>query len=136
MSSWQYSEEYVCVLSRVQLFVTPWTVARQAPVSMAFSRQEYWSGLPSPTPRDLPNTGIEPVSPVFCIVGGLFTTEPPGKLAESEEYSIWFDFAGLTAGSYQGFAWQTSWGSVPSYIRLGAKPRYLLQPLSGVTVKD
>jgi len=39
-------------------------------------------------------------------MGGFFTTEPPGKLAKSEEYSIWFDFAGLTTGSYQGFTWQ------------------------------
>ena len=43
---------------------TPWTVACQAPLSMVFSRQEYWSGLPFPTPEDLPNSGIEPVSPV------------------------------------------------------------------------
>ena len=50
-------------LIRVQLFTTPWTVAYQAPPSMGFSRQEYWSGLPSPSPGDLPNTGIEPGSP-------------------------------------------------------------------------
>ena len=43
---------------------------------------------------------------VSCLVGEFFTTEPPGKLAKSEEYSIWFDFAGLTTGSYQGFTWQ------------------------------
>ena len=56
----------VCVLSHfscVQLFVTSWTVARQAPLSMGFSRQESWSGLPSPLPGDLPDPGIEPVSP-------------------------------------------------------------------------
>ena len=50
-------------LSRVRLFVTPWTVAHQAPPSMEFSRQEYWSGLPFPSPGDLPNPGIEPSSP-------------------------------------------------------------------------
>ena len=44
-------------LSRDQLFATPWTAAYQAPPSMGFSRQEYWSGLPSPSPGDLPNTG-------------------------------------------------------------------------------
>ena len=51
----------VCVksLSRVQLFATPWTVAYQASPSMGFSRQEYWSGLPFPSPGDLPNLGIE-----------------------------------------------------------------------------
>ena len=55
----------VCVhsLSRVRLFVTPWTVAHQAPLPMEFSRQEYWSGLPLPSPGDLPNPGIEPGSP-------------------------------------------------------------------------
>jgi len=47
-------------LSRVWLFATPWTVAYQAPLSMGFSRQEYWSGLPFPSPRDIPNPGIEP----------------------------------------------------------------------------
>ena len=48
--------------SRVRFFVTPWTAACQAPLSMGFSRQEYWSGLPFPSPGDLPNPGIEPVS--------------------------------------------------------------------------
>ena len=51
-----------CVLSRVRLFVTPWTVAHQAPPPMEFSRQEHWSGLPFPTPGSLPNLGTEPVS--------------------------------------------------------------------------
>ena len=50
-------------LSRVQLFLTPWTVALQAPLSMRFSRQEYWSGLPCPLPGDLPDPGIQPTSP-------------------------------------------------------------------------
>ena len=49
----------VCMLSGVQLFVTPWTVAHHAPLSMGFSRQGYWSELPFPPPRDLPNTGIK-----------------------------------------------------------------------------
>ena len=48
-------------------FVTPWTVARQAPLSMGFSRQEYWSGLPFPSPGDLPNPGIEPGSPALQV---------------------------------------------------------------------
>ena len=63
------------VLSCVQLFVTPRTVARQAPLSMQFSRQGYWSGLPLPTPGDLPDPGIEPgsfASP--ALVGGFFAT--------------------------------------------------------------
>ena len=52
-------------LSRVRLFVIPWTVDYQAPLSMGFSRQEYWSGLPFPCPGDLPNPGIEPWSPTL-----------------------------------------------------------------------
>ena len=52
-------------LSCVRLFATPWTVAHQAPPSMRFSRQEYWSGLPFPSPGDLPDPGIEPRSPAF-----------------------------------------------------------------------
>ena len=50
-------------LSRVQLFATPWTIAYQSPLSMAFSRQEYWSGFPFLSPGDLPDPGIEPGSP-------------------------------------------------------------------------
>ena len=52
-------------LSRVRLSVTPWTIAHQAPPSMGFSRQEYWSGLSFPSPGDLPNPGIEPGSPAL-----------------------------------------------------------------------
>ena len=49
----------MCSLSHVHLFVTPWTAACQAPLSMLFSQQEFWSGVPFPTPEDLPNPGIE-----------------------------------------------------------------------------
>ena len=66
------------VLSHVRLFATPWTVAHQAPLSMGFSRQEYWSGLPFPSPGDLPNPGIEPRSP--ALQADTLTSEPPGKL--------------------------------------------------------
>ena len=65
----------MCVLSSGRIFVTPWTIARQAPFSMGFSRQEYKSGLPYPPPGDLPDPGIEPVSPELA--GGFFTTESP-----------------------------------------------------------
>ena len=69
----------VCVesLSRVQLFVSPWTVAHQAPLSMGFSRQEYWSGLPGPPPGDLPNPGIDPRSP--ALQADYLPSEPGGK---------------------------------------------------------
>ena len=52
-------------VSRVQLFATPWTVACQPPLSMGFSRQEYWGGLPFPFPQELPDSGIKPVSPAW-----------------------------------------------------------------------
>ena len=64
-------------LSCVLLFVTSWTVAYQASVSMEFSRQEYWSGLPFPSPGDLPDPGIEPRSP--ALEADALTSEPPGK---------------------------------------------------------
>jgi len=65
-------------LSRVRLFATPWTVAYQAPQSMEFSRQEYWSGLPFPSPGDCPNPGTEPGSPTFQ--ADALPSEPPGKI--------------------------------------------------------
>ena len=65
------------LLSRVRLFVTPWTVAYQAPLFMEFSRQEYWSGLPFPSPGDLPDSGIEPGSPT--LQADALPSEPPGK---------------------------------------------------------
>ena len=73
---------YVCAqsLSRVQLFVTPWTVAHQAPLSMEFSRQEHWSGLIFPSPGDLPDPGMKPSSPMcLALAGSFFTNKPPGK---------------------------------------------------------
>ena len=69
---------YAQSLSRVGLFETPWTVAHQAPLSMKFSRKKYWSGLPFPPPRDLPDPEIESASPVSpTLEGRLFTLEPP-----------------------------------------------------------
>ena len=69
----------MCVksLSCVRLFETLWTVARQAPLSIGFSRQEYWSGLPFPSPGDFPNPGIEPGSP--ALQADTLSSEPPGK---------------------------------------------------------
>ena len=63
--------------SHIQLFATPWAAAHQAPLSMGFPRQEHWSGLPFPSPGDLPDPGIEPVSP--ALVDKFLTTESPGK---------------------------------------------------------
>ena len=64
-------------LSRVRLFATPWTAAHQAPPSMGFSKQEYWSGLPFPSPGDLPNPGIELGS--SALQADALTSELPGK---------------------------------------------------------
>ena len=60
-----YYKTCVCVLGHVQFFVNLWTVAYQAPLSMGFSRQEYWSGLPFPSLENLPNPGIKPGSPAL-----------------------------------------------------------------------
>ena len=65
-------------LSCVRLFVTPWTVSHQAPLSMGFPRQEYWSGLSFPSPGDLPDSGIKPCCPAFQADSLL--SEPPEKL--------------------------------------------------------
>ena len=64
-------------LRRAQLFVTPWTVAYQAPPSMGFSRQEYWSEVPFPSPGNLPSPGNEPGSP--ALQADALPSEPPGK---------------------------------------------------------
>ena len=70
----------MCLLLVVSDSATLWTVAYQAPLSMGFPRQEYWSGLPFPPPGDLPDPGIEPVSLASsALAGGVLTTEPPGK---------------------------------------------------------
>ena len=67
-------------LSHVQLFVTPWTVVHQSPLSMEFSRQEYWSGLPFPTLGDLPDAGMKPISLASpALAGRLLPLVPPGK---------------------------------------------------------
>ena len=64
-------------LSGVQFFATLWTVAQKTPLSMEFTRQEYWSKLPFPPPGDLPDPGIKPTS--SALAGEFFITEPPGK---------------------------------------------------------
>ena len=83
----KYYKCFLCVLSHVRLFVTPWTIACQASLSMEFSRQEYWSGLPFPLPGDLSNSGIKPMS--FAspeLASRFFTTELPGKPINISRY--------------------------------------------------
>ena len=81
----------VCTLSCVQLFMTPWIVAHQVPLSMGYSRQEYWSGLPFPSLGDLSNPGIKPVS--LCLlhwqVGPLSSAPPRVELLTSKYWCPW-----------------------------------------------
>ena len=71
------------LLSHIRPFATPCSVAYQAPPSMGFARQEYWSGLPFPSPGDLPDPGIEPRSP--ALQADALPSEPPGKFIDLEE---------------------------------------------------
>ena len=79
---------YAKSLSRVWLFAPPWTVAHEAPLTMGFPRQIYWSGLPFPSPGDLPDPGIEPMSLMFpAFSGRFFTTSATWEAHESESES-------------------------------------------------
>ena len=84
-------------LSLVRLFVTTWTIAHQAPPAMGFSRQQYWSGLPFPSPRDLPDPGIEPGSPTLQV--DTLPSEPPGIYFLNRFTQI------------QSIFWNVYWGS-------------------------
>ena len=79
---WEQRYDFLPIAQMLQSRLTlwPWTVAHQVPLSMGFSRQEYWSGLPCPPPGDLPNPGMEPTSPeISWIAGEFFTTGLSGK---------------------------------------------------------
>ena len=93
----------VYLLSRVELFATPWTVVLQAPLSMGFPRQEYWGGLPFPSPGDLPHPRIEPMSPVLAgrYLSRFFTTEPPGKLGLNKIQKV--PWVKILTGLWQGY---------------------------------
>ena len=89
MLNWSQSKQYGSLMlvlsrfSRVHLYATLWIVAHQASLSMGFSRQEYWSGLPFPSPGNLPNPGIEPASLITpCWKAGSLLLAPPGNLDE------------------------------------------------------
>ena len=93
---------FVKSLSHVRLFATPWTAvhASQAPLSVGFSRQEYWSGLPFPSPGDLPDSGIEPRSPTLRV--DALPSKPPGKLVGNRWcyiFSSLLPIAGLFSGT-------------------------------------
>ena len=83
-TSFSLSMHAISRFSHAQLCATPWTVAIQAPLSMGFSRQEYWSVFPCPTPGDLPDPGIKLAALMSpALAGGFFTTEPSGKQSDS-----------------------------------------------------
>ena len=82
--------------SHVQLFVTPWNVACQAPLSMGFSRQEYWSRLPCPPPGDFPDPGIKPESLMSpALAGGFFTTSATWEYIKEWNFSIYNKHGGI-----------------------------------------
>ena len=121
---------YMCVwaqlLSRAWLFVTPWTVAHQAPLSMGFSQQGYWSGLPFSHPGGLPNPGTKPTSPVSpALAGRFFTTEPPGKhtfitnLSENFTETMNLSFLYIQTHSYwigQKVLWVRWWKTWTNFL--------------------
>ena len=89
-------------LSRGRLFAAPWSVADNAPPSMGFSRQEYWSGVPLPSPEDLPNSGIEPGSPT--LQGDSLPSEQPGGQVSKKESLLYFGCQHLV-----GWGWFEVW---------------------------
>ena len=105
-------------LNCIWRFASPWTAALQAPLSMGFSRQEYWSGLPFPSPGGFPHPGIQPKSP--ALAGGFLTTKPPGKpIALSMVLSNWswstrelksgLEASGCPCGQWQLKCWLWFW---------------------------
>ena len=109
----------VCVpaslLSLVWLLVTPRTVALQAPLFMEFSRREYWSGLPNPPPGDLPDPGIEPMSPAsLALADGFFTADPPEKprgVCRAAAFPA-LSYSGLRAGHLHDWVVKSSFQSL------------------------
>ena len=106
---------HVCVksLSRVRLFATPWTVACQAPLSIGFSRQEYWNGLPFPSPGDLPDPGIELESlRSLALAGGFFTTSAISLVVQTAknlpamQFDLWV----------QKIPWGREWQPTPVFL--------------------
>ena len=105
-------------LSSVRLFATPWTIAYQAPPSMGFSRQECWSGLPFPSPGDLPDLGIKPRSPT--LQADALLSEPPGKCGSIQlsSLSLVWHFVTPWTIAYQAppsmeFSRQEYWSGLP-----------------------
>ena len=113
--------------SCVQLFGTLWTVAHQASLSMGFSRQEYWSGLPCPPQGDLPDPGIEPVSP--ALQADSLPLEPPGKphRTHSNVYKsmLFSQFIPSSLSHMSKSLFSISVSSIPA-LQIGAVPFFYL----------
>ena len=119
-------------LSCVQLFVTPWTVACQAPLSMGFSSQEYWSGLSFPSPGHLPNPGIKPTSPVSpALQADSLPPETWGKPihvqhTQSHQHASW---EGCTYGSCAvSSGWLTIFNRSLHFYHFTGKPKSSVEP--------
>ena len=118
-SEGSFRDTEVCVpyctqwLGHVHLLATPWIVASQAPLCMELSRQEYWSGLPFPSPGDLPQLGFEPTSPAWA--GEFFTTEPPGN---REGNGNPLQSSCLENPKNRGACWAVVYGVSQSWTRL------------------
>ena len=109
-----------CVVSHVRLFATLWTVAHQAFLSMEFSWQEYWSGLPFPPPGDLLDSGIEPVS--LALASRFLSTAPPGKSCR-----IFFtEETALERSGNSSKSWSNSGTGTPTSHQETLQPRMLL----------
>ena len=124
----------LCMLSwfsRVRLFAAPWTVARQAPLSMGFSRQEYWGGLPCPPPGDLPDPGIKPESPALALPG-----DSDGKASVyctgDPVWSLGWEGKGYSHSSI--LAWKIPWTEEPGRLQsMGFKDSDMTERLPSCT---
>ena len=114
---------HACI-SHVQLFVTPWTVALQAPLSMGFSRQEHWSGLSCPLPGDLPDSGIELAIP--ALAGELSTTSTTWE-ALATSHLLWLACP-ASSGTPEGWESYRMWGFQTGFVHSAMNTRFQVSP--------
>ena len=129
------SSPFACMLSHVWLFAIPWTVAHLAPLSMGFFRQEHWSGLPFPSPGDLPDSGIKPTSHVSpALQADSLDTKPPGKPPFAVTHTtniLSFSVAGLVMPFDVNVFW---WTEVLDFIVVQLISLLCLMPVSWVLI--
>ena len=126
MDTNQSIQAFMCTssFSHVRVFVTPWTVAHQAPLSTEFPRLKYWSGLSFPSPGDLPNPVTEPMSPTLA--GRFFTTDLPGKSSQPRKtYSL---LVGIIKAQY----WKSPWRQKHQKLIFRPKRRILNLQSKGI----